>query len=72
MLASRFGMSLRIDRGVIPCFLLYSVCFIRRRSISERARFIEPVSWSAYMRTRLFTLRAARPQVWMRLVSERK
>ena len=33
--------------GVIPCSLLYSTCFSRRRSVSAMARSIDPVTRSA-------------------------
>ena len=64
MLAIRFA----IVRGVMPCSSLYACWISRRRSVSPSVARIESVSWSAYRITRPFTLRAARPIVW---ISER-
>jgi hypothetical protein len=49
--------------GVMPCSVLYACCRVRRRSVSLMAMRIESVIVSAYMMTRPFTLRAARPDV---------
>ena len=43
-----------------------------RVGTSELNRFIESVTWSAYMTTRPPALRAARPAVWMSERSERR
>ena len=56
---------LRTVCGSMPCSALYSSCFLRRRLVSEMARRIESVIWSAYMITWPSTLRAARPMVWI-------
>ena len=45
---------------------------LRRRLVSSMARVIDGVTWSAYMTTWPSTLRAARPMVWTREVSERR
>ena len=64
--------ALRIVCGSIPCSALNSSCTFRRRFVSEMARRIESVTWSAYMTTWPSTLRAARPIVWISDVSERR
>ena len=58
--------------GMILFSSLYLTCLARRRFVSSKARFIESVTRSAYMITRPFTLRAARPIVWINAVSERR
>ena len=58
--------------GVIPCASLYSCWMARRRSVSPIAFFMESVILSAYMITRPSLLRAARPIVWIKDVSDRR
>ncbi len=58
--------------GVIPCSVLYATWIVRRRSVSPIAARIAAVSLSAYISTLPFTFRAARPIVWIRLVSPRR
>ena len=58
--------------GVILCSSLYSCWILRRRSVSSIALRMESVILSAYMMTCPSLLRAARPIVWIRDVSERK
>ena len=58
--------------GVISCSRLYACCRLRRRSVSLIARSIDPVILSAYIMTRPSALRAARPIVCTKEVSERK
>ena len=62
------GTGFDIVRGVIPCRSLYSSCLLRLLSVSRMAALIESVTLSAYMMTWPLTLRAARPNVCMRLV----
>ena len=62
----------RMDSGVIPCSMLKRPWISRRRSVSRRASAIDSVTLSAYMMTSPFTLRAARPEVWMSEVDERR
>ena len=56
----------------MPCSLLYASWMARRRSVSAMAARMLPVSTSAYMMTVPFTLRAARPDVWMSAPAERR
>jgi len=58
--------------GVMPCFLLYAICISRRRLVSAIACCIASLMRSAYMITFPAALRAARPIICTRLVSERK
>ena len=58
--------------GVIPWASLYSICTFLRRSVSSKASRMESVIVSAYMMTWPSALRAARPIVCIRDVSERR
>ena len=58
-------ISLVIDCGVMPCFLLCLLCRERRRFVSLMACFMESVMLSAYMTTCPSMCRAALPIVWM-------
>ena len=60
---------LTIVLGTMPCALLYESCFFRLRSVSVMAARIEGVTVSAYIITRPSAFLAARPIVWIRLVS---
>src|SRR5690606_14683333 len=66
------AIRLRSACGSMPCSSLYACCLARRRLVSSIARCIDGVTVSAYMWTWPDTLRAARPIVWMRDVSERR
>ena len=59
-----------IERGLIPFFLLYDFCISLLLSVSLRARSIDPVILSAYKTTLPSTLRAARPIVCIKEVSD--
>ena len=63
---------LRMVWGTMPCALLKSSCNFRRRSVSSMAARMEGVMVSAYRITKPSALRAARPMVWIRLVSLRR
>ena len=60
------------SRRSIPCSALWACWRPRRRFVSEIARVIESVTWSAYITTCPSTLRAARPIVWISDVSLRR
>jgi hypothetical protein len=55
-----------MPRGVMPCSRLYSICFVRRRSVSSIAPRIEPVTGRRTGSPVPLMLRAARPMVWIR------
>ena len=61
-------MRFTIVVGVMPCSSLKRAWSSRRRAVSASVSRIESVSLSAYRITEPFTLRAARPIVW---ISER-
>ena len=63
VISSVFPISLTMVFGIMPCFLLYSSCTARRRSVSRIARSMLPVTTSAYMTTFPSLFRAARPMV---------
>ena len=52
--------------------VVVAIWMARRRSVSVMARSMLSVTSSAYIMTRPSALRAARPMVWMRLVSLRR
>ena len=56
----------------MPCSALYASCRARRRVVSAIALRMDAVSTSAYMITRPFTWRAARPDVWISEPAERR
>ena len=68
----RFLTAFWIVFGVMPCSSLYAICTSRLLCVSSSAARMESVIVSAYMITCPSALRAARPIVWIRDVSERK
>ena len=58
--------------GVIPCSSLCSACRVRRYSVTSSRRWIESVTSSQNNTHSPWMCRAARPAVWIRLVSLRR